>query len=365
MRKASVVPKIAITILLLVIAVILSFPVVGVASSRIFGGGIVDISDTSVKEYHNSKPAEGRIHFIANSASGDNTGGALDKGAYYYLIPKGGNKASKSNKVDTYILVKVIDGSDEYNGMNDVVRECKDGESVMGYGASGVFKTILPDEKKLGEKMMADKKLDKQTLCEFVLDISTPVGYYTTRFYISLVFYAVGIFGIYLVITSINKNSDIEEIEVKRMLFKMEQDRKSGNKNDDGSDRMFGAANDSFGAAPSGDGSDGGYKPTFQSQGGGSQDDPFAGSMMSDGGSGGGFLDDSDYQGGSTRGGFLDDSGYQGGSTRGGFLDDSGYQGGSTRGGFLDDSSYQGGGGGFMGGGQPQDNNDYDGFFGG
>ena len=78
--------------------------------------------------------------------------------------------------------------------------------------------------------------------------------------------------------------------------------------------------------------SGGGYKPAFQAQGGGDNSDPFAGSVM--GGSSGGFLDDSGYQGGSSSGGFLDDSGYQGG-----------------------------GSGGFYGGQSDDNNQDYDGFF--
>ncbi len=365
MKKALVLPKIIVTVILLAAAIIISAPVVGVVSNRFFGGGIVELEDGSIKEYHSNAPAEGRIHYILGTAAGSKSAdGSLEKGYYYYLMLKGGTRDSSSNKADSYVLVKAIDGSDEYTGMNDVFRASANGISEEGFPASGVFKEITSEEESLAKKIISDSGINELKVSEFVLDLSKPVVSYTSRFYISLIFYAAGIFGIYLIVSAINKNAYLEDIEDKRIMFKIEQDRKSGNTNDDGSDKMFGDSEASFGVTPrSAEGSDmlgespgnsgGGYKPAFQSQGGKTENDPFSGSMM---GGSGGFLDDNSYQGGGSSGGFLDDNSYQGGGSSGGFLDDNSYQGGGSND-FSD---------GFFGGGQQTRNDeDYDGFFGG
>ena len=356
MRRALVIPKVAAAAICLIIAVVLSFPVMSVMSNRLFGGGMLDFAAATTKEYGANKPVDGMVHYIIGASSGDSSGEGASKGSYYYVAPVGGSFIDAKNKVDTGVLIKAEDGSKVYKELNEVYRQSSNGYSESGYSMSGVMKKISEDEWDLCDDIISDSKHPNLQVADYVLDLTTPVSTISARFFISLVFYVLTVFGISLVISAVNKNAKIEFIEDERMAYKMEQDRKSGNTNDDGTDKMFGDSDASFGVKP-GSGA-GGYKPTFQSQGGGEE--------PSSGRQGGGFLDDSDYQGGSQGSGFLDDSGYQGGSQGGGFLDDSDYQGGSQSGGYLDDGGYQGGySDGFFGGGQSGYNGNDDGFFGG
>ena len=352
MRKALVIPKAAAALVCLIVALVISAPVLGVVSNKFFGGGTLDFNTEAYSEYRENRPVGGVIYNVLGAEAADNDG-ALSNGSYYYLVPLKGQAIDNKNKIDTLVLVKTVNGSPGYVALNDVFRaSSSNGGSGDGYELSGVLKAITSDEKAVAEALKAKTPYGNLKLSEYTLDITVPVKSMIVRFLISLIFAALTVFAVILTIQAINKNADIDKIEDERMAYRMEQERKSGNKNEDGSDKMFGDSDASYGVTPRKEGGNdmlgedssggsGGFSPAFQSQGG---EDPFAGSML--GGSSGGFLDDSDYSG---SGGFLDDSGYSGG------------QGG----GFLDDGGYSGGQGGFYG--APEQNNKYDedGFFGG
>lgn len=262
MRKANVIPKAAAAVVCLILTFVLMLPVLSVMSGRMFGGGTMDFNTEKYSEYRNSRPVEGRVHYILDTVEGDST-------VFYYLVPIWGNRISNSNQADTLVLVKVKGGTDLHKEFNDVYRVSKDGGySETGVGLSGALKKYTDDEKKIGETLAAKTPYSELELSQYVIDVTTPISAVTTRFIFGVVAFLATIFCVYLTITAINRNAELEDIEDKRFAFKLEQDRKSGNKNDDGSDKMYGNSDASYGVTPAAGGAAGGYKPSFQSQGG-------------------------------------------------------------------------------------------------
>ncbi len=381
MKKALVIPKIAAGVVCLLIAMILSFPVLPVMSNKLFGGGTMDFNSAKYDEYRVNRPVDGTIFYVLGASEGvSESGGALTNGNYYYLVPAGGKMIDNLNKVDTLVLVKAVNGSDVYTSLNDLYRVSASGNDEKGFELTGVLRNTSADEKSTAEKLKAATPYSGLAVSEYTLDLTKPVKGMTARFAISLIFSALTIGCIVLVFQAINKNAELEDIEDKRMAFRIEQEKKSGNTNDDGSDKMYGNSDASYGVKPpKNDGSEsgghsagGGYKPSFQSQGGeeytpptkydDSQEDGFFGSNAAPGNAGffGGSqqgaqyppsapaqnspFDDSLYggsggQGAGQSGGFYGGSGRQSASP----FDDSLYGGASGNGGDDDDMGFFGG----------------------
>ncbi len=379
MRKSNVLVKAIVGAVCLIVALVLSLPVLPMMSSRMFGGGTMDFNKAAYNEYRANRPVGGSVYYVlGTSDAGDS--GAVSVGAYYYLVPASGKQISNKNKADTLVLVKVTNGSKVYEGINGVYRTSSGGDSADGYKISGVLKKSTASETKTAEELRSTSPYADLQISEYTLDLTNDVKGMTIKFIISLLFYAAAAFCVVITIQAINKNADIEKIEDERIAYRMEQERKSGNKNDDGSDKMFGDSDGSYGVTPRREGSDmlgeggsggsGGYKPAFQSQGGEQftprSDSPFDDSMFG-GSSNSGSDDDSDgfFGGGAQQnGGFFGTGAAPGGNSRQGAASQNDFYGGSSA--SSDDDGFFGGssgqGGGFYGGSSSGSD---DGFFGG
>ena len=368
MKKAMVIPKVAAAVLCIVIGLVIVLPALPVMSNRMFGGGTMDINTAAYSDYRSNRPVGGSIYFILGASEGTSeSGGALSNGSYYYLVPVSGKEISNKNKVDTLLLVKAVNGSDIYSSLNDIYRSSASGDSASGFEITGVLRDMSDDEEETATALRAPTGYGDLKLSEYTLDLTIPVKTYTIRFAVSLIFFALAIGSIFLTIQAINKNAQLEDIEDRRMAFRLEQEKKSGNKNDDGSDKMFGDSDASFGTTPrKNDDSDGmlgesspgtgGYNPAFQSQGG----EDFTTRTSYDDADEDGF-----FGGGSAAPG---QSGFFGGSQSSrqssGPFDNGLYGGVSQPSSPFDDSLLSGSQGGFYGGSSQNDDDDY-GFFGG
>lgn len=341
MKKAVVIPKAIAAGVALLISLILAMPVLPMMTARMFGGGTIDFNESGAEEYSANRPMAGVIHYVLG-ASGD-------EDVYYYLVPLKGSEITSKSRVDTLVLFKVKNGSEVYNSLNDVYRESTKGNgSFEGFRLSGVVKKMSPAEKKTAGDIQDKTPFYNLKLCDYTVDLSSSVGSMTFRFVLSVLFLLAAIFSGVIALQAIKKNESIDRIEIDRIAFKREQEAKSGNKNDDGSDKMFGDSDASYGVTPRKEGGNdmlgetsaggsGGFKPAFQSQGGEEDYTPR---------SGGGFLDVPDDD---------DSPSFFGGSSSqgGGYYDDS-----------QQDGFFGGGSGGFYGN-DSQNDADYDGFFGG
>lgn len=377
MRKSNVLVKAIVGAVCLIVALVLSLPVLPMMSSRMFGGGSMDFNKAAYNEYRANRPVKGSVFYVLGTSDGGDSG-AVSVGAYYYLVPATGKQINNKNKADTLVLVKATSGSAVYDGINGIYRKSADGNSSDGYKISGVLKKITSSETKTAEELRSKSPYAELQISEYTLDLTKDVKSMTIKFVISLLFYAVAVFCIVITIQAINKNASIEKIEEDRIAYRLEQERKSGNKNDDGSDKMFGDSDGSYGVTPRRDGDDmlgegssggsGGYKPAFQSQGGEQftprSDSPFDDSMF--GGSSNGSDDEDGFFGGgaSQNGGFFGTGAAPGGSFRQGAENQNDFYGGSSSNsdddGFFGGSSGQGGG--FYGASSGSSD---DGFFGG
>lgn len=341
MKKAVVIPKAVAAGVALLVSLILMIPVLPMMTARMFGGGTVDFNEAAADEYSVNRPMSGTIHYILGaSGEGDN---------YYYLVPIKGNEITSKSRVDTLVLFKAPNGSEVYDALNDVYRESTKGSgSFEGYKFSGVVKKMSAAEKKTASALQDKTAFYNLNLCEYTVDLSSKVGSMTGRFVLSLFLLIAAIFSGVIALQAVKKNESIDRIEIDRIAFKREQEAKSGNKNDDGSDKMFGDSDASFGVTPRKEGANdmlgetsaggsGGFKPAFQSQGG---------EEYTPRSSGGGFLDVPDDD---------DEPSFFGGSApqNNGYYDNS------------QQDSFYGGSGGFYGNDSAGNDADYDGFFGG
>ena len=238
MRKALVIPKAALCVLCLIISFVIAIPVLPVMSAKLFGGGTMDFNAEAYSSYHANRPVSGKIFCILGAAS--ESEGSSSLGSYYYLVPVSGKAIDNKNKVDTLVLVKAKNGSDVYNGLNNIYRSSSSGDYTNGFEISGVLKKITEKEMDTAEDLQAATEFQNLELSEFTLDLTKAVKGMTVRFIISFVIFLVACFCAYLTIQAINKNAQIESIEDQRFAFKMEQEAKSGNTNEDGSDKMYG-----------------------------------------------------------------------------------------------------------------------------
>ena len=141
MKKALVIPKIAAGVVCLLIAMILSFPVLPVMSNKLFGGGTMDFNSAKYDEYRVNRPVDGTIFYVLGASEGvSESGGALTNGNYYYLVPAGGKMIDNLNKVDTLVLVKAVNGSDVYTSLNDLYRVSASGNDEKGFELTGVLR---------------------------------------------------------------------------------------------------------------------------------------------------------------------------------------------------------------------------------
>ena len=274
MKKALVIPKIVAAAVCLIVSLIIALPVLPVMSNRMFGGGTMDFNTAQYSEYRVNRPVGGSIYYVLGASEGiTESGGALSNGNYYYLVPVSGKAIDNKNKVDTLVLVKAVNGSKIYESLNDIYRSSASGNDETGFEITGVLKKADDDEVETAETLRAATSYKDLVISQYTLDLTKNVKGMTARFAVSLIFFALCIGCIVLVFQAINKNAQLEEIEDKRMAFRIEQEKKSGNKNDDGSDKMYGNSDASYGTTPrkddgSGTPSGGGYNPSFQSQGG-------------------------------------------------------------------------------------------------
>ncbi len=360
MRKALVIPKAAACVVFLIVAIILVAPVMPVMSAKLFGGGTLDFNSAVSKDCSANRPVEGEVCYVLGADAGSSSDGAVTMGDYYYLVTLGGKVADNKNKIDTLILVKAKNGSKIYEGLNNIYRGSSKGNVAEGFKISGVLKKSTSDEKSLANTMKTDSVYADFNLSDFTLDLTKSVSAINTRFIISLIFFALTAGSAVLLVQAINKNASIEEIEDKRMAFKMEQDKKSGNKNDDGSDKMFGDSEANYGVKPPKDGESapsGGYKPSFQSQGGGSDNDAPRKPTT---------YDESEDNGGFFGGGASQNGNFFGGSSNQTNQNNNqnDYYGGNSnqnsQGGYYGGNSNQNGQGGYYGGNSNQNSqNDY------
>lgn len=381
MRRALVIPKAVAAAVCLIIGLILIIPTLPVMTSRLFGGGMVDFNEESYKDYSENRPVSGRVYYAFGSMG---TSVEDDKGIpqniYYYLVPLNGKPIDSKNKAEAVVLIKVHELDDAYKDMNEIVRASANGSSETGCEISGVLKPMSELESGYAQKLR-EKVPDKSLpVVEYEIDLSVSPKGMLLRFLLSVVFFAAAAFAVYLTVSAVKKNADIERIEDERMVYKMEQERKSGNTNEDGSDKMFGDSDASFGTTPRKDGSAGSYTPSFQSQGGEEftpRDDPPR-EIDEDGflGGGGSFFGAAPQQSAPAQqgtqypaqGGYSQQSSdpFAGSAFNDLGSDDDGFFGGQGGGSYGGQGSYNDGGygqGGFYGGSQGGSDDDDDGFF--
>lgn len=268
MRKALVIPKAVVAVICLIAAIVLAAPVMPMMTNRMFGGGTIDFNTEDTSEYSANRPINGKVYF-AFSAVGGKDGNEQE--LYYYLVPVKGKQEDKDNPIDSVILVKAPVKSELYSQLNDIYRASAEGGSKSGCELSGVLSDPTSEEKAIAKKLFGSVPNQTITISDYVFDTSKSVSAMTGRFLLSLLCMAAAVFFAVLTAQAVKKNSDIERIEDERMVYRMEQERKSGNKNEDGSDKMFGDSDASYGVTPPKDGETaptGGYNPSFQSQGG-------------------------------------------------------------------------------------------------
>ena len=266
MRKALVIPKAVMAVICIIAAFVLAAPVMPMMSARMFGGGMIDFNEENYSEYSKNRPVSGKMFYIFAAEGG------AEEDVYYYIVPVKGKQADKENTVDAVTLVKASVKSDLYSDFNDIFRESAEGGSKTGCEFSGVLTSCTSEEKKIAEKLFLKVPNKTLTVSEYVIDATSTVGAMTARFLLALLCFAAGAFFAVITVQAVKKNVELERIEDERIAYKMEQDRKSGNKNDDGSDKMFGDSDASYGVTPpknGGSAPSGGFNPSFQSQGGG------------------------------------------------------------------------------------------------
>ena len=261
MRKALVIPKAAAAVVCLIVSLVLTLPVLSVMSNRLFGGGSLDFGEEIYSAYRENRPVTGSVHCILGTTDGEDN-------YYYYLAPIGGMPIDNKNKADTLVLIKAKGGTDLHKELNDVYRASSDGFSETGCALSGVLRETDEDEDDIALQLRSKTKYKELAVSEYVIDLTTPVKSMTVRFALGIVSFVVMIFCTVLTVKAINRNAEVERIEEERFAYRAEQERKSGNKNDDGSDKMFGDSDASFGTTPNAGSASGGYNPTFMSQSG-------------------------------------------------------------------------------------------------
>ncbi len=251
MRKSQVLPKICAFVLFLVIAVIISAPVSSVMFNKILGGGTLDFNEVNPVDLRDNRPIEGNLYYIAGctGSDGDDSGFTLKKGDYYYLVFIGGKSFDKDNPAKL-IVIETSGSSDIYETFNNLWRESANGASHDGIKISGVVRSNSSAEESAIEKIKENTDLGDIEAVTYYIDCKKPVSQMSTRFYISLIFYAGTIISLLLVIQAVKKNRRIA------------QEMKSGNKNDDGTDAMFGDSERDLDEMPQRQGQS--YEPSFR-----------------------------------------------------------------------------------------------------
>ncbi len=242
MKKSNVVPKIAVFAVFLIVAIIISAPVFSVMFNRILGGGTLNFNEVTAVEFRTNRPIEGELYNIigcAENDSGEDSDFTLKNGAYYYLVTVGGNPIDKDNP-QKLVLVKCPGSSDNYELFNNLWRASSKGDAAEAVELSGVLKKNTSAEESVSSKLRESTNIGDLEITEYYIDTAKSVSSISARFYISLIFYACAAVALVLVVQGFKKNRDIDNIEHERSIYRIAQERKSGNKNDDGTDAMFG-----------------------------------------------------------------------------------------------------------------------------
>jgi len=241
MRKSQLIPKICAAVLLLIAAIIVSVPVASVALNKTFGGGVVEFGSAKSAEYLENRPVEGALCFVIGCKS-DESSDDFKNGTYYYLVSLSGKNVQKDNKGDV-ILIKTPSGSKSYEKLNTLFR---DSRTENTFSMSGVIRKASSGEMDIAEQIAAEKKYNDVTFVEYCIDCSKPVSNFTARFMLSVILFIGAIVSVVLVVKTIKRNNDVDDMELRRALMRNSNQRKENEAKENGADGMFGDANRSY-----------------------------------------------------------------------------------------------------------------------
>ena len=245
MRKSQLIPKVCAAAAFLIIAIIISAPVMSVFLNKVFGGGVVEFGKAGSLEYLENRPVEGALVYIIGCANDDSSGDGftLKNGTFYYLVSVTGSYPKNDNS-ENVILLKTLSNSDSYEELNKVYR--MSGSAEQAIRISGVAKKASANETEIAEKLCQKNGMEEVTYINYCIDCTKPVSSYTARFLLSLIFYAGCIVSILLSFQAVKKNRDFDDMEHRREIMKAARDLKSGEGDSNSTDALFGDADRSY-----------------------------------------------------------------------------------------------------------------------
>ena len=207
MQKSAVIPKFAISAVLLIVTLIIMIPTLPVMLNKV--SGTLDFSDVKETQLGNNRCIEGTLQKLYGSSETDAGEGTFSRTEYYYLAALGGGSFNKEGET-----VVIFFKSNSASDTNDMLKSIS--------GEPQEFSGVLIKAPANAEEMYKEicKKKDLNTsnlkLSEYVIDLTVSPKAITIRFLISTVFAVAFGIALSIAISAVKRNSEVDYIQHER-----------------------------------------------------------------------------------------------------------------------------------------------------
>ncbi len=214
MQKSAVIPKIAISAVLLIVTLVIMIPTLPVMLNKL--SGTLDFSDVKETQLGNNRCIEGTIQKLYGSTEIDGAEGTLSKTEYYYLSAFGGNDFNKEGET-----IVIFFKSNSSSGTNDMLK------SISGEPQefSGVLIKAPANADEMFKEICNTKGINSANLklSEYVIDLTMSPKAITIRFFIAVAFAVAFAISLSILISAIRRNTEVDYIHHEREMLRAKQ----------------------------------------------------------------------------------------------------------------------------------------------
>ena len=214
MQKTAVIPKFAVSVVLLIVTLIIMIPTLPVMLNKF--SGTIDFAGVQETQLNTNRCIQGNVHKIYGNSESFSADDSLSRTEYYYLAVLGDGEINREGET-VMIFLKTSSASKIDSRLKTITE--------YGVEFSGVVTKAPANSEDMFNEICSKKKLpqDNLVLSEYMVDLTVSPSAIMIRFVISV---ACAIaFGIALSIafSSVKRNNEVDYIEHERAMLRAKQ----------------------------------------------------------------------------------------------------------------------------------------------
>ena len=236
MQKSAVIPKLAVSAVLLIVTLIIMIPTLPVMLNKL--SGTIDFTDVQETQLTANRCIEGTVKKIYGSAESFGSEDSLSRTEYYYLAALKGGELNKDGET-----VMIFFKASSSSAANESLKTLSDDGALF----SGIVTKAPSNAEEMFNEICTNKKLPKAdlTLSEYMIDLTVSPTSTMVRFLIAVAFAIAFGVSLSIALSAIKRNNEMDYIYNERAVLRAKQSVREAEQ-PDSDDGMFTSSSRDF-----------------------------------------------------------------------------------------------------------------------